>query len=462
MHLSDEASEIMKHALQSVVGGCLLLSGASAADIPDPNWHEERSDSGLLIAQSHDDPLAVSLLGVVEQIQEQLKNSFGLEPDPNTRLVVRVENWSYQTTDAPPSLVGWTTGSILNLQITVQCRPTEGPEALLRRVVEATLYQSIYQGGANTATGNYLVTLPVWLVEGLLQGILEGHPELDAQIVSRAKLLQKTPPLATIMGWKQLSADRVERAWQQAFCYQVLLWVLADRERWPDCRKWLADQAHNPNTQATPWPLDAITEVDWQSFQARPPVDADTITFSWDRTATELAAKQSLLLPASEKHPAVLVPFDKLAEFREHPGFGVAVTNKLSELMVLEMRANFAWRPIIQQYRLGLSNLLKPATSQLPPGAKKGSQIGGSSTTEQSVREEYLQTLADCAKMVRGLNDYRKRVEDYLNWYEVTKRTPMQDSSFESYFRLNDQLEGADNKMNAEQEADMVKIERKM
>ncbi len=407
---------------------------------PDDEWHEETSASGLMIVQSHDSWFSGSLMDILNRLAYRLQGTSGLIPSPNTHLIMRVESWDNPITNQAPIMTGWASGSTLNLQITIRQRPQHGAEDLLRNVVAAILYQSIYQDGAKETVGKPLIKLPIWIVEGLLQGLIDGNPEQNTRIALRANKLKKTPTLETIMSWTALSNEKLERCWQQAFCFEALQFVQSDAARWEATKKWLIARAQNMNTTSLPWPIDEQIEDQWQHSQVNNRFSSEPLILSWDHIVSELSSMQTVTLPATKTEPEAIISFDKLTEHRAHPEFMRVISVKIADLTVLEMRAGFMWSSVIQEYRFALMSLTNSTASD----------------------KIYLQKLVAARKMTAELSEFGKRVEDYLNWFEVTKRTPVKESSFESLFHLQDQLDGDSNKMQPASEPDLITIEKRM
>lgn len=401
----------------------------------------QQTADGRIVVETKENVDAADLLSLAESWQQRLFTLWGGHSSPQTRLLVRLAKASRDQAQPPIELTAWQDGAKLNLQITVTSRAVAEGDEFLRALTRAILYQIIYRGGLAQNAPDHLPALPLWLVEGSLQSCLEGRAEWAKPIVQRARFLRKTPSLETVLSWKALARDSLERAWQQAFCLEVIQFSQINQDRWQALQEWLLLTASSATIAATPWTVDEAQQTAWEEGQEDSRFHRAPLIYSWGRTAAELAVAQTVSFPAaSEKSPEVLTTLPQLLAQRTHPAFRGTLQTKVAQLATLEMRAHFSWRPVIELYRDATLSLLNPKTT----GA------------------QYAAKIERAEAQAARLTNFAQRVEDYLNWFEVTSPGPLRFSEFAGVFAVNEELAAFSNKIRAQSEADLIKVEKRL
>ena len=126
--------------------------------------------------------------------------------------------------------------------------------------------------------------------------------------------------------------------------------------------------------------------------------------------------------PVPTEWKAATLALADLPQEAGHPLFGPTLRDRIDKLIVLEMRANFAWRPVIALYRDALSVLLQ---------------------SDVAVVATYPARLASASAAEAKLGGLAARVTDYLNWFEVNRRSggDAGRGEFAGYFDLMGRLE---------------------
>lgn len=307
-------------------------------------------------------------------------------------------------------------GTTLTLEARLPSTAPNAHEFIQRQFVTALLWEKFFKPDTTFTPSTRLDVVPMWLVEGLRE-MLNGDPtHAREEIVKRAALDGRAPPLAEVTGWKELSTDRLLSIWQRAFCYYLVECLTHPDTRLVDFQGWLASiTGPNPQTAAYLFP----TEMGWQG-ELRDAYQRDRpLVYTWDDSAAELAASETIALPKG-KHAddTQLCTIDTVATFPRSKELDQAVNAKIFDLTALELRVHPSWQPVIELYRFGLTSLLRDPTPQ------------------RAV--EYLHQAR-----VRRAEEiaYHQKLVDYVNWYEVTQNMPIEASHFRDYFRIAQELD---------------------
>ena len=146
------------------------------------------------------------------------------------------------------------------------------------------------------------------------------------------------------------------------------------------------------------------------------------IVYSWDESAAELAAAETIVLPkGKDASDARICTLETVATFPRTKEITEAIGNKIFELTALELRAHPSWRPVIALYRFGLTALIN----------------------DKDPKEHATPFLHE-ANAQRALEmDFHQKLIDYINWFEVTQDSAMESSHFQSYFRTTQEIDQA-------------------
>jgi hypothetical protein len=309
-------------------------------------------------------------------------------------------------------------GHTLKIEAALPADDPNPREFVQRQFVTALLWEKYFKPDTSFTATTRLDVVPLWLVEGLREWLNDDPEHNREEVVKRAALAQRAPTLAEVTGWQELSDDRLLGLWQRAFCYYLVDSLLHKNARRLDFQEWI-DSITGPN------PSSAIrlfpTEMGWQRELLEAPVRSRDIVYTWDESAAELAAADTIVLPHGKKaYDDRICTIETVATFPRDKELDKAVRDKVLELTALELRAHPSWRPIISLYRLGLTAL----TSDKDP---------------THAAAYFHQANQQRAREI----DLHQKLVDYTNWYEVTN-SPVESSHFRSYFRTADELDKTD------------------
>ena len=454
----------------------LKAAEGAALSVAGGKWFQTVNESQDCLVESADPILNAEVLRLVAPLAATLlplppvpKKDVALAVAPqspaspalfSSRLLLRLEpalpaglGSSSGVASRTPFLTVVRNGSRFDFQVTDRFGPDFSPEEWLRQIVTAMLYRrAVAQGaGPRFAVAGSLPPVPLWLVEGTFQTMLSGHSEIYrgrgqaevfGEIAHRARVAGTTPSVAVVAAWQDLSEDPVFRPWQQAFCWRLALFYKADPGRSERLDRWYAEGGEGlPHAEGQ---ADPVLEERWRAFDR---VEGGDALYSWGQTAAALAAMQTLSLsgdPKDKKCPPVTVKWSELVARKNYPDFLRAVSAKRDEMFLLEMKAHFAWRPVIALYREALASLIYASVevkgrpeAKVRNKAESGLQGLGSMGIDSFPAR--LAAADGAAQRLAGLED---RLDDYLNWFEVTRRTGSAgDTVFRDYFELRNQFE---------------------
>ena len=457
-----------------------LLLGAAALLLPSLHasegsayapWYHQANDEGGgdCVVESHDPLFNGAAVALLERLRDQFLPAAAPGAPlagPVTRLLLRVETAVPGAAPQPPALTArrYREGGKdhVDFQVTVSPGPGVSGEAWQRLAVEALLRRrALAHGAPPPEVGASLAPIPRWIVEGAFQStVVQGeesasllHPaslsfqekrgDLYGKIARRAGFLHTTPSVAQVAGWGEICADPIFGAWQKAFCWYLSLFYQADPARSAALERWF-----DPDQLLLPGPDGKVSDAvqaQWAAFQRTIGAGMGDVLYSGERSAGELAAAQTVLLPGAAEgtppRPPLVVPWLQLPEViaKGYPEFPGAVQAKISALQLLEMKSNFAWRPVVALYRDALSVLVfeYPEGS---PGDEAWQKKLRAWNPEKRV-EEFRRRLALADQAALRLTSLNQQVADYLNWFEVTRKTRDGRSPFADYFDLNGQFD---------------------
>jgi hypothetical protein len=393
--------------------GGLLLAAALALAAPEaPRLFQTAGESGAIVAESTDPIVNDTILAIAERYARQLVPP-GARP---SRLVLRVEQQDLAALPREPLLFLLRAGARPDFQVTLFVGPHNPAEEWLRRMVDALLLRRAVAMGAPVGLSPRagLPAIPLWIGEGAFQSLADDDRiTLARDVARRALFLHTTPSVETIFGWSALSDDPILRPWQESFCGMLYLFYRTDPARAAELDQWFRTLG---GPDPVRWKVGEKVEAEWLAFQQTIGRDGLLHFYSWTRTAGELAAQRTVILPEDEKAktPLRVVTWADLPGVAGDPAFAQQVREKIAQLTILEINAHFAWRPVIGLYRDALAALLSPKEAPTFPAR-----------------------LALADRAAARLSDLDQRTADYLNWFEVTHPTGENASAgFEDYFDL--------------------------
>jgi hypothetical protein len=423
----------MKKAFGSMLERCVLagliaLAGSTAApadgmdDVTVPaTVTTTTSDIYPQVTCTGENPEAVSeVLQMAVDTRETLTPLLRL--GPNWRYPVHI---TVVSSDSPlaAQVRGEQTSALADGKtLRIEARlPADDPaprEFVQRQFVTALLWEKYFKPGTQFTADTRLDVVPVWLIEGLREWLNNDPDHNREAVVKRAALAHRAPTLAEVTGWQEISDDRLLGLWQRSFCYYLVESLLLKNDRRVDFEQWIDSiTGPNPSSAERLFP----TEMGWQRELLDAPDRSRDIVYTWDESASELAAADSLVIPkGKDASDDRICTIETVGTFPRTKEVSDAISRKIFDLTALELRAHPSWRPIIALYRLGLTALINDKN---PADAKN------------YFHQANVQRAAEMAG--------HQKLVDYANWYEVTN-SPAVASHFQSYFKTAEELDQAE------------------
>ncbi len=277
-----------------------------------------------------------------------------------------------------------------------------------RQFVTALLWEKFFAKTSSFNARTRLDVVPLWLVEGLNEWLLEDSGHDREAVVRRAALADRAPTLAEINDWAEISDDRLLGLYQRAFCYYLVNSLIHQETKRAVFQQWLATVATSgPSSGKYLFP----TEAGWKEQLLQAPARSHDLIYTWDESASALSATETIAIAEKKADDTRICTLDTVAAFPPDKELTAALQKKIFDLTALELRAHPSWRPILALYRFGLAAL-----------------IGGHSDQAQKLIEE-------ARKQRTNEIAYHQKLTDYVNWFEVTKDFSDHKSAFEPYFQ---------------------------
>ncbi len=308
-------------------------------------------------------------------------------------------------------------GTTMKIEAVLPSTDPNAREFIQRQFVTALLWEKFFANTKSFDRNTHLDTVPLWLVEGLREWLNEDSEHNRESIVSRAVQNQSAPTLAEITGWHELSEDRLLGIWQRAFSYYLVESLTEPGPRRDDFQEWLSGFSQPNPTQSTAQ-LHFPIEADWQRELADAGGRSRSVAFTWDETASELAADETITFAASKNASVQTCTLDTVTTLPRTPALAQALQERVFVLTELELRAHPSWHSILEDYRAALMELV---TNNNPDRAKK------------LFEEARRLRVAEAA--------YHQKLLDYVNWFEVTKDYAGETSHFSTYFTTAKEME---------------------
>jgi hypothetical protein len=311
-----------------------------------------------------------------------------------------------------------TDGKTLRVEASLSSTDLDARVFVQRQFVTAMLWEKFFAPDAAFTTQTRLDVVPVWLVEGLREWLNDDPERNRSEIVKRAALAQRAPTLAEVTSWQDLSQDRLLGFWRRAFCYYLVNSLIDDpgSPRRADFQQWLASiTGRNPRPAAWLFP----TELGWQRELREASDRSRNLVFSWDESAAELAAAETIALPkGKDASDTRLCTIETVSTFPRSAQIDAAINTKVLDLTALQLRVHPGWQRIIELYRFGLIALVRDNDPK---------------RAAQYLHEAHVQRAEEVA--------IHAQLVDYINWFEVTQNMPIEESHFRSYFEVAQQLD---------------------
>jgi hypothetical protein len=326
--------------------------------------------------------------------------------EPDDPLAARIHDERSEVTAADKTMT-----------LTAAC-PSTDPEAksfIQRQFVTALLWEKLFSQSTSFDTHTRLDVVPLWLIEGLNETLIEDPSRSREEVVRRAALAHRAPSLEEITGWQEISEDRLLGLYQRAFCYYLVNSLIHHGAQRADFQAWL-DKASvsGPASAQLLFP----TEAGWQRQLLDAPERSHDLVYTWDESVNALAAAETIAVSAKKADDTRICTLDTVAALPRDDDLIAALQKKVFDLTALELRAHPSWRPILALYRFGLTALISGHLDQ----------------AKNYIRQAQQQRTAEIAA--------HQKLIDYVNWFEVT-RDYAGASRFENYFTTAKSLETA-------------------
>lgn len=307
-------------------------------------------------------------------------------------------------------------GAGMKIEAVLPSTDPDAREFIQQQFVIAILWEKFFASTQSFDSHTHLDIVPIWLIEGLRETLNEDTEHNRESIVRKAVHAQQAPTLADVTTWQEVSHDRLLGLWQRSFCYYLVNSLIRKDAQRQIFQQWLGTfSGNNPTSAQYLFP----TEAGWQRELVEATSRSRDLVYSWDETASELAATETIMIPSDKPSNTRICTIDTVDSFPRDTKAIAAIQDKVRDLTALELRAHPSWHPILELYRSGLS-LLTDGPDQVA-GAKK------------LIQEAHRQRVAEIA--------YRQKLADYVNWFEVTRDYGGNSTHFGSYFSTAHEME---------------------
>jgi hypothetical protein len=308
-------------------------------------------------------------------------------------------------------------GTTMKIEAVLPSSDPEAREFIQRQFVKALLWEKFFAATKTFDRQTQLDVVPVWLVEGLRE-YLNDDPEHNREsVVRRCVQNQSAPTLNEVTHWQELSDDQLLGMWQRSFCYYLVDSLTRQGAQRDDFQQWLAGFSSPSSTSAQ---LHFPTEEAWQRELADATSRSHDVVYTWDETASEWAADETVTYASSRDGKVQTCTIDDVLTLPHDPIVVEALQERIFVLTQLELRAHPGWHSILELYRSALTALVHDSDS-----VKAGKLLS-------EARRERMDETA-----------YHQKLLDYVNWFEVTKDYGDTTSPFRSYFTTAQELERA-------------------
>jgi hypothetical protein len=401
---------ILTFAALALAGVRLLC--AQDADNPTPaapSISTSASQQYPQVSCTSTDPVAITeTLQLASETRDQLALLFPL--DTTWRFAVHIR---IMTPDDPllvrvshEAAAVFAQGNTMKIEAVLPSTDPDAREFIQRQFVTAILWEKFF---ANTKTfdkSTRLDAVPTWLVEGLRE-TLNDDPERNREsIVRRSVKNQSTPTLEEVTSWHELSEDRLLGLWQRAFCYYLVKSLTQSGEKLDDFRQWLAGSSGTIPTSPFHFPTDAA----WQRELVDATSRSQGIVYTWSETLSQLTDAETITYAESKKDKVQTCALDNVLSLQRTPAVLEALKERNFLLTALELRAHPSWHAVLELYRSALVAI----DANHPDDARK------------LLEEAHRESVAEM--------DNHQKLLDYVNWFEVTKDYPDNNSRFQRYF----------------------------
>jgi len=308
-------------------------------------------------------------------------------------------------------------GNSLKLEAVLPSNDSSAREFIQRQYVTALLWEKFFANTKAFDKTTRLDVVPVWLIEGLREWLNEDTDHNRENIVRRAVQNHMAPTLDQVIGWHEVSTDRLLGLWQRAFSYYLVESLIRTSDRRDDFQQWLHD--FSKFGQSSRLQRHFPTEEAWQRELEDSASRSRALVYTWSQTEAELSADETIYFADSKDSKIQKCTLDTVATLPRTPVVIDALKQRIFVLTELQLRSHPGWQAILDAYRAALTELIAP--NGQPEKAKA-----------LLVRAHKLRIAED---------DYHQKLLDYVNWFEVTQDYSSDTTHFQSYFDTAQEME---------------------
>ncbi|MEZ5405235.1 MAG: hypothetical protein R3F23_03365 [Verrucomicrobiia bacterium] len=278
-------------------------------------------------------------------------------------------------------------------------------------------------------------TLPVldfWLVDGIGQNLNRVYHEDYLRVVKGVTDHQAAPTLLTVHSWSKPSEDRLERWYQKAFNFWLvrqLTFRKADREA---LGQWLRQASRTETERTTYWTNMVVGGKWWSTALRRSVRQPHEVFLNYETTQQQLETILQVEFEKDKKSYS-LVHWDETPKNAE---FFLFLRKEQQALWQLMERGDAFYQPVIMAYYEAFSILLGNNKSQ----------------------KTFLDQIQFAKNLALDMQTQRQKMNDYLNWFEVTQYPLPPEIEFNDYFDWMASAETQEVMANLRQRADPFSI----
>ena len=384
----------------------LVLTVWCACALPTPAaaTPAERSisTSRQFLVYGSDVRLRGGVCELAEQVKKELLTTLQQRDDWKLPIVIDAQLAQANLPEVPPATVTFSqTEAGLKLQLDLAIRADVGPTDVQREILRALLLEMAYRDQPGLAPGTPYAQPPEWLVEGLLAR-QPGHETSRAiQPLSVMASANKIPLLKDILTQRSELLDPSSRSIYRACCYafvELLTSGAGSGRRLVSLIKDLPALSGDPlAVVSTHLPAFANgAESDWKAGVKRLLSAEEHRLRGVAETEEALDHLLVVSVPATSQS-ARNHRLDDFADFLREPNAPAALQHTSRELLLLGLRANPIYRPVVEEYRQ-IALLL---------AQRKTHRIAARLARVKSLRVAVV--------------DRSRLIDDYLNWFEATQ-----------------------------------------
>ncbi|HXM32959.1 MAG TPA: hypothetical protein VN921_04840 [Chthoniobacterales bacterium] len=351
---------------------------------------------------------------VAEQTKRNLLRLLDRRDDWTTPIVINAQLPQANLPETPRTALHFSqTGFGLKLQLDLVLAADLHPSQVRRELLRAILLEEIYRSEPKVPAGTAYVSPPEWLLDGLLaqQSELEPRAALT-DLLAAPVAAQKILPLEKFLRQRPALLDAPGRSLYRAYSFafvDLFLHAPDGRHRLGNFITSLSSASNDPIADLrSHFPELGSDEKSWASHVVR--LSTGRPHQLLGAAETERMLEEILRLKISDAGAEQNYSLDEFPRFPRNASATVALAQARRALSALALRANPICRSIVLEYA--------EIATRLARGKTKG------------LSERLARVRAACQRLAAQMEG----IEDYMNWFEVTKsRGPS--GAFADYIR---------------------------